>query len=410
MQSNYEENSESTTTQPTDADDAHLLRARSVDRGSKELKRTESSDIIANDMQSESDETGGDTLNDTATNDDNNQLDPSDFFTVNSEKDLLEPTVYRFIEKGINLGFTLDLIINLLQRTPRNIDEEKFIENLILFSIQNDTSSNVAEEDEDDCDEEYLEPDERLPSHQGAKAPQNNGLKKAPALPNPVVKQNEFNAYNEYQAAQQFKFNPMNTTKMNIQDSEFIKMSGAGDNFGNKMVAAKKPLENTATTKTASKASLKKQQDQEVVNQMKEEFNDKKNLRPIVIDGNDVALSRSDQNYSIQRIKSVAEYFEKRGHQIYLVMPLSRKEAVLAKPEDKEVLEEIQRMGVELIVSLSKDVGSRKIVCDDDILILKTADIKNAVIVSNDNFKKFIPDYKEIIEERVLMYTFIDDK
>jgi len=406
MQSNYEEKSaiDAATLQTGETDEAHLLRARSVDRA-KEFKRTEPSDIIGAQERLESD--SDDALNETATNDDC-ALDACEMFSVSSEKDLLEPTVYRFIEKGINLGFTLDLIISLLQRTPRSIDEEKFIENLILFSIQNDTGSNMADEDDDDCDEDYLEPDERMSAPLSQKLNQNiNCQKKAPVPAPQVAKQPEFHSFNDYQ---QFKFNPMNTTKMNIQDIEFIKMVNTADGFGNKaMVVAKKSLESTANTKTASKASIKKQQDQEVVNQMKEEFNDKKNLRPIVIDGNDVALSRSDQYYSIQRIRSVAEYFEKRAHQIYLVIPLSRKEAIVGKHEDKELLDEMQRRGIELVVALSKDVGSRKIVCDDDILILKTADIKNAVVVSNDNFKKFIPDYKEIIEERVLMYTFIDD-
>ena len=42
--------------------------------------------------------------------------------------------------------------------------------------------------------------------------------------------------------------------------------------------------------------------------------------------------------------------------------------------------------------------------------ILNVAAEKGAVVVSNDNFRELIndkPDYKKVIEERILMYMFI---
>ncbi len=59
----------------------------------------------------------------------------------------------------------------------------------------------------------------------------------------------------------------------------------------------------------------------------------------------------------------------------------------------------------------SKRVGAKRIVCDDDSYMLKLAVAKMAIIVSNDNFKRFLnhsDDFKLVIEERVLMYSFID--
>jgi ribonuclease ZC3H12 len=37
----------------------------------------------------------------------------------------------------------------------------------------------------------------------------------------------------------------------------------------------------------------------------------------------------------------------------------------------------------------------------------------DAVVVSNDNFRELInekPEYKKVIEERILMYSFVNDK
>jgi hypothetical protein len=59
----------------------------------------------------------------------------------------------------------------------------------------------------------------------------------------------------------------------------------------------------------------------------------------------------------------------------------------------------------------AKKVGTKRIVCDDDTTILKLAISKGGIIVSNDNFKRFIniEEFKQVIEERVLMYSFIDE-
>ena len=61
-----------------------------------------------------------------------------------------------------------------------------------------------------------------------------------------------------------------------------------------------------------------------------------------------------------------------------------------------------------------KKLGGKRIVCDDDAPMLKTALNKSGIIVSNDNFKRFLnnnteDNFKQVIEERVLMYSFIDD-
>lgn len=58
-------------------------------------------------------------------------------------------------------------------------------------------------------------------------------------------------------------------------------------------------------------------------------------------------------------------------------------------------------------------MGGRRIVCHDDRYILKTAADKDAVIVSNDEYRDLIketPHYRRLVEERLLMYSFVDGR
>ncbi|VDM75120.1 unnamed protein product, partial [Strongylus vulgaris] len=66
-------------------------------------------------------------------------------------------------------------------------------------------------------------------------------------------------------------------------------------------------------------------------------------------------------------------------------------------------------------------INGRRIVCHDDLYILKTAEEKDAVVVSNDGYRYLTrpfhrdllrehPQYRRIIEQRLLMYSFVDGK
>ncbi len=211
---------------------------------------------------------------------------------------------------------------------------------------------------------------------------------------------------------------------------------------------------------------------QEFLTQSLSRLNDKSNLRPIIIDGNDVGTSTHSMNkqiFAFSRIKKVVDYFEKRQHQIYVLLPMWRKEQIMSNMivngnnngnsnsgssgngspspspssavsnvnqsqqqqqqqqqqqtgvnansnpinlnSDQEALLELEDKGL-IHFTPSKRVGSKHIKCDDDNAILQLAVAKNGIIVSNDNFKRYLnhsDDFKQVIEDRVLMYSFIDD-
>ena len=60
----------------------------------------------------------------------------------------------------------------------------------------------------------------------------------------------------------------------------------------------------------------------------------------------------------------------------------------------------------------SRRIGARKIVCYDDRFIVHLAAMTNGIIVSNDNFRDLVdekPEWRETIEQRLLMFTFVND-
>ena len=139
-------------------------------------------------------------------------------------------------------------------------------------------------------------------------------------------------------------------------------------------------------------------------------------LRPIVIDGSNVAMDHGNQLvFSCRGIKLCVEYFRQRGHtDITVFVPKWRTQE--SRPDspiiDQEVLNELARQAI-LKFTPSRWNGNRRIVCYDDKYTVELADQNGGIIVSNDNFRDLLkenPKWKETIEQRTLMYTFVGDR
>lgn len=122
---------------------------------------------------------------------------------------------------------------------------------------------------------------------------------------------------------------------------------------------------------------------QEYYAQSMNRINDKSNLRPIIVDASDVASSGTNkQVFLISRIKQVVDYFEKRNHQIYVILPQWRKEQIMQTASSSEqtlILQEMEEKN-QVYYSPSKRVGGKRIVCDDDSYILNLAVSKQGII------------------------------
>ena len=76
------------------------------------------------------------------------------------------------------------------------------------------------------------------------------------------------------------------------------------------------------------------------------------------------------------------------------------------------ILTELEKEKI-LAFSPSRQFSGRRIVCHDDRYILNLAAENGGIVVSNDNYRELInekPNYKEVIENRILMYSFVNDR
>ncbi|CAG0923429.1 unnamed protein product, partial [Notodromas monacha] len=139
-------------------------------------------------------------------------------------------------------------------------------------------------------------------------------------------------------------------------------------------------------------------------------------LRHVVIDGSNVAMSHGNKEvFSCRGIRLAVDWFRARGHQdITVFVPKWRKES--SKPEapikDQDVLLELEKER-SLVFTPSRLVSGRRLVCYDDRYILNLAVATDGIVVSNDNYRDLAsesPDYKRVVEERILMYSFVNDR
>ncbi|XP_030066165.1 putative ribonuclease ZC3H12B [Microcaecilia unicolor] len=140
------------------------------------------------------------------------------------------------------------------------------------------------------------------------------------------------------------------------------------------------------------------------------------NLRPIVIDGSNVAMSHGNKEvFSCRGIQLAVDWFLEKGHKdITVFVPAWRKEQ--SRPDapitDQEVLRRLEKEKI-LVFTPSRRVQGRRVVCYDDRFIVKLAFDSDGIIVSNDNYRDLQnekPEWKKFIEERLLMYSFVNDK
>ncbi|KAK9411659.1 peptidyl-prolyl cis-trans isomerase-like 4 [Crotalus adamanteus] len=116
-----------------------------------------------------------------------------------------------------------------------------------------------------------------------------------------------------------------------------------------------------------------------------------------------------------ERIQLVVDWFKQRGHQyIKVFVPSWRKEQSRfdTPVTDQHILESLAKQAI-LIYTPSRKIKGKRMICYDDRYIVKLAYEQDGVIVSNDNFRDLQnenPEWKWFIEQRLLMYSFVNDK
>jgi ribonuclease ZC3H12 len=140
-------------------------------------------------------------------------------------------------------------------------------------------------------------------------------------------------------------------------------------------------------------------------------------LRPIVIDGSNVAMGHGNKEvFSCRGIAICVDWFRQRGHKdITVFVPKWRKES--ARPDnpikDQEILNELEKERILVYTPSRSLTNGKRMVCYDDRYILKLAVENDGIVVSNDNYRDLLQEsneFKKVVEERILMYSFVNDR
>ncbi|KAG5264704.1 hypothetical protein AALO_G00257100 [Alosa alosa] len=147
-----------------------------------------------------------------------------------------------------------------------------------------------------------------------------------------------------------------------------------------------------------------------------DEWMDGDALKPIIIDGSNVAMSHGNKEvFSCLGIQLAVNFFLDRGHtDITVFVPLWRREQ--PRPDvpitDQHILRELEKRKI-LVFTPSRRVAGKRVVCYDDRFIVKLAYESDGIIVSNDTYRDLQgekPEWKLFIEGRLLMYSFVNDR
>uniref|UniRef100_A0A3Q3WJR9 C3H1-type domain-containing protein n=1 Tax=Mola mola TaxID=94237 RepID=A0A3Q3WJR9_MOLML len=139
-------------------------------------------------------------------------------------------------------------------------------------------------------------------------------------------------------------------------------------------------------------------------------------LRPVVIDGSNVAMSHGNKEvFSCLGIQLAVNFFLDRSHtDVIVFVPSWRKEQ--PRPDvpitDQHILRDLERRKI-LVFTPSRRVAGKRVVCNDDLFIVKLAYETDGIIVSNDMYRDLQgkePEWRRFIEERLLMYSFVNNK
>ena len=140
------------------------------------------------------------------------------------------------------------------------------------------------------------------------------------------------------------------------------------------------------------------------------EKGEKGSLRPIVIDGSNVAYCHGEhQEFSIRGIEIVVEDFTNRGYE--------KKEIVVFLPQyrdrsDRELREKLKAKCSLSFAPRRQQPSGEIISSHDDYYILNYAAKHGAVVVTRDNYRDHAnqkPEWDAVIRHRILMPTFVGD-
>ena len=142
-----------------------------------------------------------------------------------------------------------------------------------------------------------------------------------------------------------------------------------------------------------------------------EKKGEKGSLRPIVLDGCNIAMSHGrNKTFSARGISITVEFFLRRGHQ-KVVAFLPQDKCRGRSPEDKKLMDDMEEKG-HLVYTPCRRFDNKTISSYDDTFVLDYAAQHGAVVVTRDNFRDLAnqkAEWDQVIKEMILMPTFVGD-
>ncbi|XP_063238623.1 uncharacterized protein LOC134540079 isoform X2 [Bacillus rossius redtenbacheri] len=137
---------------------------------------------------------------------------------------------------------------------------------------------------------------------------------------------------------------------------------------------------------------------------------EKGGLRPIIIDGNNVAWGHGNHKYfSASGLEICIKYFDQRKHRVIAFVPQYRKTSKV--PGLMDMLDKYEKLG-QIVITPSRIIDGKSVSSYDDRYIVQAATELGGVIVSTDNYRDLMAEnqrWKETIEKRLLMFTWVGD-
>ncbi|KAL8194937.1 UNVERIFIED_CONTAM: hypothetical protein K2H54_040243 [Gekko kuhli] len=135
-------------------------------------------------------------------------------------------------------------------------------------------------------------------------------------------------------------------------------------------------------------------------------------LKHIIIDGSNVAISHGLKKFfSCRGIAIAVEYFWRRGHRRITVFVPQWRTRRDPSVTEQHFLTQLQDVGI-LALTPARVVLGARIASHDDRFLLHLAERTGGVIITNDNLREFVDEsmsWREIIQRRLLQYTFVGD-
>lgn len=138
----------------------------------------------------------------------------------------------------------------------------------------------------------------------------------------------------------------------------------------------------------------------------------REDLKPIVIDGSNVAMAHGlNKFFSCRGIAVAVEYFWKLGHRNITVFVPHWRTGRHPDATEQHFLSQLRELGLLAFTPSRTNLGQR-IASHDDRFLLHLAEKTGGIIVTNDNLREFVTEsvsWREIIARRLLQYTFVGD-